>query len=184
MPLPLSIDQLRLVSFGPRRDIIAVLANDTDLSARDIAGRLHRKVTSLYRHLDLLLEAGLIRQSGSRPGPKRPEALYALAAATYQPAPDALQTPEGQAAFSEAAARYAAAAARKLARAARTGAARPFAEDANLAFYNVDLQLDRAALVEFHRRLQAFLASARTLRVRGEAGLEQVTLTILIAPTR
>jgi predicted ArsR family transcriptional regulator len=184
VPLPLSIDQLRLISFGPRRDIVAVLANDTDLSARDIAGRLGRRVTALYRHLDLLSEAGLILQSGTRAGPKRPEALFALAARTYQPSPRVYASAEGRRAMGQAGARYASAAARKLARAVESGGARPFAADANVAFYNTDLQLDRSGLVEFNERLHAFLDSVRDLRVPGDDGLEQITLTVLVAPTR
>jgi len=184
MPLPLSADQLRLISFGPRRDIIAVLANDTNLSARDIAGRLGRRVTALYRHLDLLTEAGLIRQSGTRPGPKRPEAVFALAARSYLPSEAVYATPEGRSALGQAAARYASAAARRLSRAVESGAARPFTADANVAFYNTDLQLDRAGLVEFHKRLRAFLESVRDLRVPGDDGLDHITLTMMVTPTR
>ena len=47
-PLPrlvVSSAQLKLMSFGPRRAIIAALANDPDSSARELASRLHRPVT-------------------------------------------------------------------------------------------------------------------------------------------
>jgi predicted ArsR family transcriptional regulator len=179
----LSVEQLKLISFGPRRDIIAVLANETDLSAREIAERLGRRVTALYRHLDALVENGLIHQSGSRPGSKRPQTLFALAAPLYS-ARKATETAEGRAAYAQAATRYAAAASRKFSRAMQNGTARPSAEDANVTLANVDLQLDRVSLIELQTLLQDFLASARKLRVRGEAGLEPVTLTVLIAPTR
>ncbi|HEY3887568.1 MAG TPA: winged helix-turn-helix transcriptional regulator [Caulobacteraceae bacterium] len=182
-PFEMSIEQVKLISFGPRRDIIAVLANEPDLSAREIAERLDRGVTALYRHLDALVDSRLIHQSGSRPGSKRPHALYALAARLYS-ARTATETAEGRAAFAQAATRYAAAASRKFSRAMRDGTARPFAEDANVSLNNVDLQLDRASLIELQKLLQDFLAQARKLRVRGEAGLEPVTLTVLIAPTR
>ena len=179
----LSVEQLKLISFGPRRDIIAVLANESDLSAREIAERLHRRVTALYRHLDALVESGLIRQSGSRPGSKRPQSLFALAAPLYS-AQKATETAQGRAAYAQAATRYAAAASRKFSRAMRNGTARPFADDANVSLSNVDLQLDRASLVELHKLLRDFLTSARKLRVHGKDGLEPVTLTILIAPSR
>jgi predicted ArsR family transcriptional regulator len=182
-PFELTVEQVKLASFGPRRDIIGLLANEPDLSAREIAERLGRGVTALYRHLDVLVDSGLIRQSGSRPGPKRPESLFALAAPLYS-AQAAIGTAEGRVTLAQAATRYAAAASRKFSRAMQNGTGRPFADDANVNFSNVDLQLDRAALVELQKLLQDFLASARKLRVQGKGGLEPVTLTILIAPSR
>jgi predicted ArsR family transcriptional regulator len=184
MPFPLTLEQLRLMSFGPRRDIIALLANDPELSARDMAQRLGRRVTALYRHLDLLLEAGLIRQTGARPGPKRPEALFALASRLYHPSPEIFATADGRAAYVRAAARYAAAASRRFARSVESGEGRMFDADANAALINVDLQLDRAGLIAFNQRLAAFLESVRELRVRAAGDVEQVTLTLLVAPTR
>jgi DNA-binding transcriptional ArsR family regulator len=184
MSQSISAEQFRLISYGPRRDIIALLANDPELSARDMAEQLGRRVTSLYRHLDLLLEAGLIRQVGARTGTKRPEALFALASPHYQPAPEAFATAEGSVAFARAAARYASAASRRFMRTAASGGGRLFDADANVGLYNVDLQLDRDGLVEFNKRLGAFLASARDLRVRSDEAVERVTLTVLVAPTR
>jgi len=185
MPLSLSLEQLRLISYGPRRDIIAVLANNPDLSAREIAARLGRKVTSLYRHLDLLADAGLILQSGSRPGARRAETLFALAAPTYAVTASTFDETSGaRVAFGQAANRYASAASRRLSRAIDNGTARLGEGDGNVAVYNVDLQLDGAALIEFHKQLRAFVASARALRVRDGEQLEQITLTILAAPTR
>jgi predicted ArsR family transcriptional regulator len=184
MPFKLDPAQLRLMSFGPRRDIIALLANDPELSARQMAARLGRKVTSLYRHLELLLAAGLIREAGVRAGPKRPEALYALASRLYQAAPETFETADGRAAFARAATRYAAAAARRLTAAVESGEARVLEANANAGYYSVDLQLDHAGLVAFNERLRSFLASVRELRVRSDAADEQVTLTILVSPTR
>src|SRR5689334_18597607 len=104
--LRVSPEQLKLMSFGPRREIIAALANDADLSARELAERIRRPVTGLYRHLSLLTKAGLVRESGQRAGPKRPEALYALSSATFS-ATEATATDEGRAALADAASRYA-----------------------------------------------------------------------------
>ena len=180
--LAVSPEQLKLMSFGPRREIIAALANDPDLSARDLAQRLRRPVTGLYRHLELLVAAGLIRQSGERPGAKRPETLYALSFATFS-AELASTTEEGRAVMSQAAARYASATARKLARAIESGAARLNAEDANTGFHNMDLQLDRDGVVAFQKLLKGFIAEARKLRVREKDGMETLAVTILVAPT-
>jgi predicted ArsR family transcriptional regulator len=179
--LLVSPEQLKLMSYGPRRDIIAALANDRDLSARDLAERLKRPVTGLYRHLDLLEAADLIRQSGQRPGSNRPEALYAL---TYRlSSSDAVaRTPEGRAAIAEVAARAAARAARRIRQAVDRDAARIGVADANASMRVSDLQLDRDGLIALNTLVEAFLADARKLRVPGSQALETVSLTILVAP--
>jgi predicted ArsR family transcriptional regulator len=179
--LAVSPQQLRLMSFGPRREIIAALANDPNLSARDLATRLKRPVTGLYRHLELLQDAGLVRQIGQRRGPKRPEALYALTFATFS-AEEVSRSPGGGQVFSEAAVRYAGAAGRKLARAVADGSARMYVEDANAGFSVVDLQLDSSGLVAFNRRLAEFIADIRKLRVPEAAGVETISVTLLMAP--
>ena len=179
--LAISPDQLKVISFGPRREIVALLANDAGLSARDIAERLRRPVTGLYRHIDLLVQTGLVRQSGSRPGPKRPEALYALTFSIFTKE-KASRTPKGRAALSQAATRYASAAARKFARAVENGTARMEGDHTNTMFRITDLQLDAEGLAEFHRRLNDFMQSVRELRVRRSDSLETISMTILIAP--
>lgn len=179
--LAVSPEQLKLMSFGPRREIIAALANDADLSPRDLALRLRRPVTGIYRHLNLLLEAGLVAQSAQRPGPKRPEALYALTfrVATADPTS---QTQEGRVAVAEVAARYAAATARKFRRAVDVGEARVGVDDANARLQVSDLQLDRAGLVELNRLLTDFIVAARKLRRPAGEAQETVMMTIMIAP--
>lgn len=174
-------EQLKLMSFGPRRDIIAALANDPDLSARDLAGHLSRPVTGLYRHLNLLVDAGLIRETGQRPGPKRPEALYSLTAGVYS-VDEAIQTQEGRLAVAEMAKRYASTASRRIRRAVETNAARMGVPEANARVRMSDLQLDRAGIIELNRLLDAFIAEARKLRVRKASAEETVSVTILIAP--
>jgi DNA-binding transcriptional ArsR family regulator len=180
-PLAVTPEQLKLMSFGPRREIIASLANDKDLSAGDLAEHLHRPVTGLYRHLELLLDAGLIKQSGRRPGAKRPEALYSLTFRTFS-IEKAIQSAKGRAAISEAATRYATATARKIDRAIKTGKARLSGVDANTTFGVMDLQLDRAGLIEFRRLMADFIVAARKLRVRRDAARETISVTILLAP--
>lgn len=180
-PLAVTPDQLKLMSFGPRREIIATLANDPDLSARDLAEHLRRPVTGLYRHLDLLLDGGLIRQSGQRPGIKRPEALYSLSFRVFS-IERAMKSAQGRAAISQAAARYASATARKIDRAIKKGTARLNGEDANTTFGVIDLQVDRAGLIELHRLMRAFIVAARELRVRRNAAMETISVTILLAP--
>jgi hypothetical protein len=73
---------------------------------------------------------------------------------------------------------------RKFRRAMESGEGRFNTEDANTTYNIVDLQLDRAGLIAFHKLLRAFVISARELRVRGRKGLETVSMAILVAPER
>jgi predicted ArsR family transcriptional regulator len=181
--LALSAGQLKLMSFGPRRDIIGILADEPDLSTREIADRLHRSPTALYRHMELLIEAGLVRQSSLRSGVKRPEAVFALTAHNLSAA-EATGKAEGRAALAQAAKRYAAAASRRFSKALENGAARPNGQDANIALSHLDLQLDQAGLRELQRLLQDFLKSAAGLRDDSRRDQEKIAVTILVAPTR
>jgi hypothetical protein len=180
--LAISPEQLRLMSFGPRQELIAVLVNNADLSARDLAERLRRPVTGIYRHLTLLQDAGLIRQSGQRPSPKRPEALYALVSPVFS-ADLGSMTKEGRLAVADAASRYAADAARKFRRAVEEDVSRMALEDANTRLQATDLQLDRAGRVEFNRLLSAFIVAARKLRAPADAAQDMIRMTILVSPT-
>jgi predicted ArsR family transcriptional regulator len=179
--LAVTPEQLRLMSFASRREIMAVLANDAGQSARELAVRLRRPVTGLYRHLSALLHAGLIRQSGQRRGSKRPEALYSLAHRWFS-ATDAVATADGKAAFAEAGSRYAAATARKLKRAMASETVRLASTDANAGFTAMDLQLDRAGAVQLNALIADFAAKARKLRVRNRAGVETISLAVIFAP--
>jgi hypothetical protein len=182
--MPLSVEQLRLMSKGRPRDIIALLANETELSARDMARRLGRSYTSIYKPLDRLLHAGMIKQVGERAGPGRPpSALFALASPLYRPSPEAFSTPKGGDAYVRAARRDAAAASRRFERAVAGGVARAYNADANVGLHSADLPLDRASLIKFNEGLADFLAWARNLSARSDETAESVTLTILIAPT-
>ncbi len=178
--LAVTPEQLRLMSFGSRREIIAALANNPGLSARELAVRFRCPVTGLYRHLTLLRDAGLIRQSGQRPRPKRPEALYSLAYARFT-ATAATATSEGKAAFAEAASRCAAATARKLKHAMESESVRLDSADANAGFAAMDLQLDRAGVVQLNALIADFAAKARKLRGRDRAGVETISVTVIFA---
>jgi DNA-binding Lrp family transcriptional regulator len=182
--MPLSAEQLRLMSKGRPREIIALLANETELSARDMARRLGRSRTSIYKPLDRLLDAGMIKQVGARAGPgSPPSALYALASPLYKPSPEAFSTQKGSDAYVRAAKRDASAASRRFESAVAGGVARAFNADANVGLHSADLLFDRASLVKFNEGLADFLAWARNLSARSDKTAEGVTLTILIAPT-
>jgi DNA-binding transcriptional ArsR family regulator len=64
-----------------RQEVLAALEALGEGSVKDIAGELGRAPASLYYHVHALAEAGLIRQTGTRPSARRDEAVYEPAAA-------------------------------------------------------------------------------------------------------
>jgi len=62
-----------------RLELIAQFGQDDELSVSDLAERTGRPATSLYHHIRVLLEAGIIHQVGSRPKGKRQESVYSMA---------------------------------------------------------------------------------------------------------
>jgi DNA-binding transcriptional ArsR family regulator len=63
-----------------RLEILEALGALDRASARDLAAHLGRSAGAVYHHVRALEAAGLIRSVARRPGPRRPEAIYAVAA--------------------------------------------------------------------------------------------------------
>ena len=59
-----------------RQEIIGAIRIIEPCSVREIAGRIHRKPETVYYHIDILIEAGMIHEVAKRPAGKRDEALY------------------------------------------------------------------------------------------------------------
>ena len=53
------LEQVRLLSDALKLDIVQAMA-ESECTAAEVAGRLSEPVTKLYRHIDALLDAGLI----------------------------------------------------------------------------------------------------------------------------
>jgi predicted ArsR family transcriptional regulator len=75
-PTPTAHDALAVAS---RRKLLAVLRESgTGLDARVLAQRSGLHVNTVRFHLNVLMDAGFVQQTtGTRPGPGRPQALYA-----------------------------------------------------------------------------------------------------------
>lgn len=67
----------------PRLEIVEALSALGRASVRDLAAHLGRSTGAVYHHLTALRRAGLVREVARRPGPRRPEAVFALAASTF-----------------------------------------------------------------------------------------------------
>jgi DNA-binding transcriptional ArsR family regulator len=61
-----------------RLELISLFGQDDELSVSDMARRTGRPATSLYHHLGVLEDAGIIHAVGSRPKGKRFETVYAM----------------------------------------------------------------------------------------------------------
>ena len=66
-----------------RLEIVGLFAGAGPLSISDMAQRMGRSAGSLYHHVGLLEEAGILRKSGTRPKGKRFETLYEPAAEKF-----------------------------------------------------------------------------------------------------
>lgn len=61
-----------------RMELVGLFGQARELSVSDMATRMGRPATSIYHHLHILLEAGILREVGTRPKGKRFEMLYSV----------------------------------------------------------------------------------------------------------
>lgn len=173
------LDQLQLESLTSpvRLAIVQRLESDKQATARELALRMGRPVTSLYHHLKQLREVGVLRVVAERRGARRPEAVYALVA-DYLSSAEAVRTPDGRKSYARAASRVAEAAARAFSAVVVGGKARFEGEGRNSMVRFFALRADPAKLT----RLNALLEELESLLAeRSEAG-EEIILTLLLSP--
>ena len=66
-----------------RLELVGIFTEPGGLSISDMAARLGRPATSLYHHVQVLEDAGVLRKAGTRPKGKRFETLYEVAAPVF-----------------------------------------------------------------------------------------------------
>ena len=71
-----SAAQRTAVSSPIRLEILGQFTSPGGMSIAEIAERLGRPAATLYYHFRILEKVGLLVRTGSRPGTKKPEALY------------------------------------------------------------------------------------------------------------
>jgi DNA-binding transcriptional ArsR family regulator len=71
--------QFRAMNSAVRQQVLSTMRLLEPCSVGEIAARLGRQPETLYYHVDILLDAGLVRAAGSRPAGRRDEALYEVA---------------------------------------------------------------------------------------------------------
>jgi DNA-binding transcriptional ArsR family regulator len=79
--LVLNQRQTRLLISPARLEILEALGALERASARELAAHLGRPPGAVYHHVRALAQAGLVVDVALRRGPRRPETIYALAAA-------------------------------------------------------------------------------------------------------
>ncbi len=73
----LSPAQVRALASPSRLEIVEAFGALGRASARELAAHLGRSPGAVYHHVRALEHAGIVREVARRPGPRRPEAVYA-----------------------------------------------------------------------------------------------------------
>jgi DNA-binding transcriptional ArsR family regulator len=77
----LTAAQARALASPSRLEIVEAFGALGRASARELAAHLGRSPGAVYHHVRALEYAGILREVARRPGPRRPEAVYAPASA-------------------------------------------------------------------------------------------------------
>jgi len=178
MPKTHFLSQIQLESLTSpiRLAIVQRLEVDRQATARELARRMGRPVTSLYHHLKQLEDVGVLRVAGTRKGARRPEAVYTMVA-DYLSSAEAVKTPKGRKTYSRAAARVAEAGARAFSAAVAQGSPRFAGEqrDAMVRFFV--LRADKRKLARLNALLNALEEAAAHSCEEGD----EIQLTILLS---
>jgi hypothetical protein len=169
--------QLESLSSPVRIAIVQRFEMDREATARDLALRMGRSVTSLYYHLSALVDVGVLRVVGERPGARRPEAVYGLAGDSLSSA-KAVKSAAGRRSYGRSAARVAEAGVRAFAAAVEAPHTAFEGEQRNALVRFFALRADAAHLA----RLNALLDEIEDAALRGSQEGQQLQLTILLAP--
>jgi len=169
--------QLESLTSPVRLAIVQRLEIDRKATARELARRIGRSVTSLYHHLNALEDVGVLRIVGEREGTRRPEAIYALVA-DYLSSAEAVKTRRGRKTYGRSAVRVAEAGARAFSAAMERGQPRFQGKERNALVRFYALRANSAKLAELNALLNALDDAA----MRGSDEGEEIQLTILLSP--
>ena len=173
----LSQIQLESLTSPIRLAIVQRLEVDKEATARELARRMGRPVTSLYHHLKQLEDVGVLRIVAERKGVRRPEAVYAMVA-DYLSSAEAVKTEPGRKTYGRAAARVAEAGARAFSAALVQGSPRFDGEQRNAFVRFYALRATREKLA----RLNALLNELEDAATQSCEEGEEIQLTVLLSP--
>ena len=170
-------EQLRALGTPMRLRVLRTLEAIGPATVAEIAERIDRKPVSLYYHVHALVEAGLVREAGTRPGPRRDEVLYDTVARSIRVDPG-----RGSPAMLEAFADLGTAALRRADRTHRRALMDPEVRKAGprreRVLLDMRVQLDGDDLEALNRRLDELVEFLDECDARAEGGaFYDVTLT-------
>jgi predicted ArsR family transcriptional regulator len=168
--------QLESLTSPVRLAIIQRLEVDKEATARELARRMGRPVTSLYHHLRELEDVGVLRIVSARKGARRPEAVYAMVADSLSSA-EAVKTQQGRKTYSRAALRVAEAGARAFSAAVAHGSPRFAGEQRNAMVRFFVLRADKKKM----SRLNALLEELEKAAAHSCEEGDEIQLTILLS---
>lgn len=171
--------ELRALSSPVRQRLVAALESLGTVSVRELAEHLGRRPGSLYFHLEKLVDAGLVLETGTRPAGRRSERLFRLVAPTLRIAGDP-ERPAFRAALASTCRSVTRAAERDYTRALDAGLGRLRGATRNLCLqhFHVHLTPDkRRRLVQMLEDLTAFVLDHND-PARGDLH----SITALLAP--
>ena len=173
----LTQDQLESLTSPVRLAIIQRFEIDRETTARELARRMGRSVTSIYHHLKHLEAVGLLRVVAERKGVRRPEAVYAVVA-DYLSSAEAVKSRRGRKTYGRAALRVAEAGVRAFSAAMVRGNAVLDGEHRNALVRFYLLRADKRKIA----RLNALLEELDTAATDSGGDGDEIQLTILMSP--
>ncbi|HEY5338237.1 MAG TPA: helix-turn-helix domain-containing protein [Rhizomicrobium sp.] len=144
--------QLESLTSPIRLAIVQRLDVDKEATARELAHRMGRPVTSLYHHLKQLEEIGVLRVVAERKGARRPESVYATVA-NHLSSADAIKTANGRRTYARAALRVAEAGARAFSAAVAKGSPKFEGEQRNAMVRYYVLRADGKKMARLNKLL-------------------------------
>jgi DNA-binding transcriptional ArsR family regulator len=172
-------DQRKVLASPLRIELLERLMGEGPASVAELAGRLGRETSSLYYHIRLLREAGLIALTEHRGHGPSEEAVYA-AAADHVTVVCNVDSEESIKAEEQGVGALLRLAQREYGKAMRRGEVRPEGGDRNLFAQRIRTNLDTQGIVELNRRVEELLEFLRTERDRGRG--TPITLTLVASP--
>lgn len=177
--------QRRALRSAIRLEILGQFTSSKGLSVADLAERIGLPAASLYYHVQMLVRVGLLQESGSRPGLRRPQAVY-------RPVAPKIGLPAGASSGAKAADAVKTMAAafrmaeRDMTEALRSGLARDRGALRNFHAERVHARLTRTALGKINSHLRAIdrILSGEATRRDAIAADHYCSYTVALLPLR
>ncbi len=170
---------IRAVASPLRHAIVQVVVARGEASVSEIAGDLQRPAPTLYRHIDRLLDAGVLREEGTRSTGKRDARVFSSGEVWFRYSPRSPAKLEALVAFVRAMSRNAL---REIVGVLEGRRAEVSGETRDTHFFTEFGWFDDEELAELNRRVDAVAAMFKNKSRAG--GKRQVSVTLMEHPTR